>query len=608
MNSDRAHTTTSDPQPVSLVCDRDGTIRNWNAAVAAAAPGDHPTDGTHLADVLSIDDPQSLIEAAQTHGTATAEGGFAHAPTTQYDFHASRLVDGRITIHGTATTPPDIRQASWVDRVTDAFVAVDNDARITYVNAEAESLLSAAESATPDTLLGCPLWEVLPASVGPRFRDAYRTAVDSQDAVSFTGHYDPADAVIEARLFPSSSGVSVYLQDVTERHAHLETIEKRERVLRRLYEETAETNRQPAARADTMLAIGCDFLGVAYGTLSEVSDDTYEFKHVRAPPHADVSEGTVVPLSETCCERVVTTEQTVVFSDVEDATTPPEFVVPGPPEGVSVGSYIGAPLFADGDLYGTLCFYDPEPQPEPFSDWAVTIVDLMAQWLTAELTDRHIRTQLEERNERLEDFASIVSHDIRNPLNVASGSLELAADSGAPEHFDRCRRAIERMNALVDDLLVLARTGCSAAEREPVDLAAVADDAWSTVDTDAAALTVTATTRVSADRSRLQELLANLFRNAVEHGSRPAADEPVTVTVGDAPGGFYVADDGRGIPESDRDTVFDHGFTTSADGTGFGLSIVRDVADAHDWTVSVTTSDDGGARLTITGTDAPTHE
>ncbi len=73
------------------------------------------------------------------------------------------------------------------------------------------------------------------------------------------------------------------------------------------------------------------------------------------------------------------------------------------------------------------------------------------------------------------------------------------------------------------------------------------------------------------------------MRNAVEHGG-----EDVTVTVGELDDGFYVEDDGPGIPENARDNVFDVGYSTTEDGTGFGLSIVKQVADAHGWTIRVT--------------------
>jgi signal transduction histidine kinase len=101
---------------------------------------------------------------------------------------------------------------------------------------------------------------------------------------------------------------------------------------------------------------------------------------------------------------------------------------------------------------------------------------------------------------------------------------------------------------------------------------------------------------ISADEDRLTELFENLFRNAVEHGG-----SEVTVTVGPMNGGFYVADDGPGIAEERREAVFDHGVSSSDDGSGYGLSIVRTIAHAHGWDVIVSEADAGGARFEFTG-------
>jgi len=111
-----------------------------------------------------------------------------------------------------------------------------------------------------------------------------------------------------------------------------------------------------------------------------------------------------------------------------------------------------------------------------------------------------------------------------------------------------------------------------------------------------ATLVVESDQRIQADRSRLQQLVENLVRNAVEHGG---AD--VTVTIGALEDGFYAEEDGPGIPTENRDAVFEMGYSTIEDGTGFGLSIVNQIADAHGWTVHVTEGSDGGARFEITG-------
>jgi PAS domain S-box-containing protein len=210
--------------------------------------------------------------------------------------------------------------------------------------------------------------------------------------------------------------------------------------------------------------------------------------------------------------------------------------------------------------------------------------------------------QLRRQNERLDRFASVVSHDLRNPLNVILGRVEIARERPGEEHLDAIERSASRMQRMIDDLLTLARDGQTVGEMEPVDLESAAQRAWRNVETYEASLHLEDDLGVlRADHARLASLLENLFRNAVEHGG-----ETVTVSIGSicdaesaadggqAESGFYVEDDGPGIPDSQRDDVFDSGYSTSDEGTGLGLVIVRDIVEAHGWTLRVTASEASG--------------
>ena len=235
-----------------------------------------------------------------------------------------------------------------------------------------------------------------------------------------------------------------------------------------------------------------------------------------------------------------------------------------------------------------------------------------------DVTERREReATLRRQNERLNEFASIVSHDLRNPLSVAEGYVDLASDTGDPDHLERASAALDRMDELVGDLLSLARQGQSVGETEPVSIAALARDAWAGVDTGEAELVVEGDVTLDADPARTRELLENVFRNSVEHGSAdgrkapdgsaeraPDAADGLTVRVGEAAfradddggGGFYVEDDGCGLPE-EGDRVFESGFTTDEDGTGLGLAISERIAEAQGWQARAMTGDGGGARF-----------
>lgn len=220
--------------------------------------------------------------------------------------------------------------------------------------------------------------------------------------------------------------------------------------------------------------------------------------------------------------------------------------------------------------------------------------------LATEVTDqRHRQQELERQNDRLEEFAGVVSHDLRNPLTVADGQLALAAETGDPERIAAARSALDRMEALVDDLLVLAKEGERVQTTEQVDLGTVVSSCWGNVATGDATLETTLDLSIHADPSRLKQLLENLFSNAVDHGS---AD--VTVTVGECDSGFYVADDGPGIPPAERAQIFEMGYSTADEGTGFGLAIVEEIAHAHGWTIEIGESESGGTRVEITGVES----
>jgi PAS domain S-box-containing protein len=200
---------------------------------------------------------------------------------------------------------------------------------------------------------------------------------------------------------------------------------------------------------------------------------------------------------------------------------------------------------------------------------------------------------LEHQNERLEEFASVVSHDLRNPLTVASGRLELLREDADSQHAQPIADALERMDDLIEECLVFARQGRLVTDPTPVDIEAVTERAWRTVDAGDTDLTVGNLGDIEADDERLRTLFENLFRNAIEHG------DATTVRVGplDERAGFYVTDDGRGIDESEREAVFDRGYSTSETGTGLGLAIVDTLAEAHGWAVTV--ADGPGARFEV---------
>jgi PAS domain S-box-containing protein len=218
---------------------------------------------------------------------------------------------------------------------------------------------------------------------------------------------------------------------------------------------------------------------------------------------------------------------------------------------------------------------------------------------------RESEANLRQQKDRLEEFASIVSHDLRNPLNVAQGNLELVMEetttrSGEQDkaietdRLEKVADSLDRMEAIVREVLTLARQGQVVDTPEPVRLDEVVRSAWATVETANATLELDCECRLEADPSTLQQLVENLLRNAVEHGG-----DAVEIRVLSFSDGFAVEDDGRGIPDVENGNIFSSECSMSDEGTGLGLAIVEQIADAHGWEVTATCGRDGGARFEI---------
>ncbi|WP_276299879.1 PAS domain S-box protein [Halorussus lipolyticus] len=308
-------------------------------------------------------------------------------------------------------------------------------------------------------------------------------------------------------------------------------------------------------------------------------------------------------------------EEPVVVEDLdaEDRFSGPELLTShGVESGIS--TIIGTP----DDIWGILGTHHTESRT--YADHDVQFVQSIAHILLTSIQRQRHEEALRERNERLDAFASMLAHELRNPLEIAQIYLDMGIESvgrrevegedddDATSAFREVERALDRIEEMIDTLLVVTRRGGDVDSTEPVALGEMAAEWWDEVDPDGS-LEAEADREILADPSRLRQLLENLYRNAAEHGG-----PDVTVTVGDlgdtsgdgsGTTGFYVADDGPGVPAEDRDRIFDPGYSTSNVGIGFGLAVVQQLVEAHDWECKVTESEDGGARFEFRGVETP---
>ena len=486
------------------------------------------------------------------------------------------------------------QERALIERMADGLFAVNENWEVTAFNERGSEVLREAADGNPDaaTLRGRSLWEIAPDAVGTEFEDQYRTAMETQESVSFEAYYPPLEQWFEVRTYPSADGLSIHFQDVTDDRARRAEIAQREETLRTVYEAVSDTSLSFEQQVERLLEIGVEVLDAEYGSLSRVENGEYVFEVTHGPNDAFDERGRLA-LSETVCERVTTAERTVTFSDL--ARDEPALAERELADGRDVACYVGTPVIVDDDVYGVFCFYASDARSR-FTEWEVTLVDLMGRLVGYALHTRTARDALERQNDRLEELASVLSHDLRNPLSVAQGNLDLARETGEAEFFDKTAHALDRIEELITDLLALAREGGEVESYENVSLADVAEQSWGTVSTGTATLAVETDAVVRADPSRLKRVFENLYRNALEHAG--AAPRVVVTATAD---GFAVADDGPGIPVEDRARVFESGVSTGESGHGLGLSIVQQLADAHGWNVSATDSETGGARFEFTG-------
>jgi hypothetical protein len=347
------------------------------------------------------------------------------------------------------------------------------------------------------------------------------------------------------------------------------------------------------AKAEQALALGERYLGVENAHLTEIHPDSNYWKAIVStdPPDGEFPAGEVLSLQTTYCRRVLAEDDSIALHDApsEGWADDPAFEEHG------LRCYHGTPVIVDGDQYGTVCFVSASSRREPFTAEETLFAEMIARLLEHELQRERYNTRIE----RLDRFASVLAHDLRNPLSVAHGYVELASDSTDSEHLAVAAEALDRMQAMIADVLTMARQGSAIEVTEEVRLPALCEQCWQSVETAEAKLVLADDVTIRAAPDRLQHLFENLFRNAVEHGS-----DDVTVTVGPLDEtGFFIGDTGPGMTENERDKVFERGYTTTEDGTGFGLAIARQIVEAHGEIITVDEGRNGSARFEIQGID-----
>lgn len=472
-----------------------------------------------------------------------------------------------------------------VDNGSDAIISIDAESQIVYANEAAERVFGYE----PAELEGEPLTVLMP----DRFHDQHHNAIDAYlqtgvrnldwnsielPAQHSDGHEIPLSITFEEHEYEGETVFSGIMRDISERRAYertLRALQTRSQQLMRArdHEEIAQTA-VDAAQEVLDLPVSSVYL---YDETSDVLRPTAHtpavFEHVGEPP---TFEG-----DDSLAWRAFESGDAEYFEDSAGTETLNE--------DTAVGAELIFPLTDAGVLIAG------RPDPGEFDGRTIELAKVLAASVEAAMERASRTAELQRQNERLEQFASILSHDLRDPLNAAGTLVALARDEHESEFLEELEETHGRMETLIEDVLKLTRQGQSVGETASLSLRDLAEDAWATAGGQGATLEVEdGVGSVEADATRLRTLFENLFGNAVRH----AGDAP-TVRVGRlADGtGFYVADNGPGIPEAVRDEVFAYGYTDSESGTGLGLNIVQTVAEAHGWDATITASWADGARF-----------
>jgi PAS domain S-box-containing protein len=405
-------------------------------------------------------------------------------------------------------------------------------------------------------MLGRTLWDVGHAVLGGPFPDAlearYRHAMETGDLVEFLQRVpEPVDHWIEVRLFADAEGLSIFMRDVTAREVRKRELERQEFLFRRA-QELSHTGVWELD-LDTEALWWSDGIRRIHGVAPDYTpslDAAISFYHPEDRPTIEAAVQQAIETGKRYSHRLRIIR----------------------PDGAV------RHVLARGEVV-----YGEDGTPERLRGTFQDVTEL-------ERTKRELRTQ----NERLDMFSDVVAHDIRSPLTVAMGYTRLAQETGDLTHLDSVRAAHDRIEQLVGDLMMLARSKLRAADLELTSLRDAVERAWHHVVISDARLVITPPLgMVRGNPGLLMELFENLFRNALEHGGTD-----ITVRVGPlATDGFFVEDDGPGIPTTHRDHVLDRGYSSNEAGTGLGLTIVTQIAAVHGWSTHVTDAEAGGARF-----------
>jgi len=462
--------------------------------------------------------------------------------------------------------------------ITDAFFTLDHDGQFTYLNEQAEQLLEHPA----DELIGENIWDVFADAVGTVFHDEFLRVVDEQEAMQFEAFYPPRQRWYRVHAYPFEDGLSVFFSDVTDRKRAERALQESEEKYRTVVENVKDV----VFRTDAEGRL--TFLNPAWTEVTGHGVEAALGRRMSTFVHQTNGETDWVEF-----EALLAGDKDFCRYEVQLKTSDDV------PRWMEV--FVRPMVDKSGSVVGT----------------SGTLHDV-TKWREAEAQMRKALDKERELGRLKSRFVSMASHELRTPLATIQSSAELAdlfMQRGATEktskHLGRIQNNVDRMAALLEDVLIFGRVESGRLPFEPVgmNLAGLAAELVNDIRQGiGAGHTVHASgvedeIALQADPQLLRLVLTNLLSNAVKYSPEGstvrldvrATEEAVHVTV---------SDEGIGIPHEDLDRLFEPFHRAdnvgSTNGTGLGLAILSEAIDLHEGTVDVDSTEGEGSTFSVT--------
>ena len=500
-----------------------------------------------------------------------------------------------------------------LNNIPEPVFVKDENRRIIFVNQAVLDFLGCAEG---DILGKATIMNASPEQ-GARLLEAdqkaYRNGYAESEETIKNSSGQLCSFRIKKRAFTDEDGNKYLLGLMSDVSAS----KKEEDILRRVYQISSDKNLSLEDRIHTILELAISYYGLDMGIVSHIEGDSYEILYVAGTGQCPI-QGTSFPYKDTFCALTYQASNVQAFFNVgqSELATHPCY------HQFQMNSYIGVPLYVDGERYGTVNFSSLQPREEPFSEAEKSFIRMISQWIGHEIgNSRYLKKikdseeELRRSNKELDQYASIVSHDLQQPLRAIDGFLELLKQGAADKLDDQARAYIKSahdashyLSVVIDELLEYAR--CAKSEKEPelIDLNDVMDNVVQvlslSLDEKDADIHYGRLPEIMHDRNQVERLLTNLVGNAVKY----AGDRSPVIEVGAKEQGddwlIWVKDNGIGIAENHREHVFDMfyrvGEKEEASGTGIGLAICKKIVESRGGRIWVESEPDQGSTFFFT--------